>query len=430
MVVDLTEVEDAPAGEAGRESETASLASLREALARKRKERREAERKVAALREEEQDLELLIEGIEDQEESARRARNRPDWAGAFKWDQQVERLLAQTFRLPGFRPLQREVINATLSKWDTLVLMPTGGGKSLVYMLPALVEAGVTLVVSPLISLMHDQVTQLAEVGVRAELLCQHTDKDLVKRIHDDLCSPKSDLRLLYATPERVVKSKTLISRLEKAHKQGLLQRIVIDEAHCISQWGHDWRQDYTKLGFFKKQFPEVPIMALTATATRKVEEDIKESLHTQKCERFCKSVDRPNLQYEVQLKAPSADEANQAIYDVIAQRFPAQPGIVYCFSKKEAETVAHFLQGKGVRAKFYHADLDLYGTDARGNSGRMEVFEQWSKGRVQVVVATIAFGMGINKLDVRFVIHHTMSKSISAYYQEAGRAGRCVPDY
>ena len=288
-------------------------------------------------------------------------------------------------------------------------------------------------------------------MGVRAELLCQHTDKELVKKIHDDLCSPKSDLRLLYATPERVVKSKTLISRLEKAHKQGLLQRIVIDEAHCISQWGHDWRQDYTKLGFFKKQFPEVPIMALTATATRKVEEDIKESLNTQKCpnsekysplyllyrnrgtdfengarcERFCISVDRPNLQYEVQLKASSADDANQAIFDVIEDRFQGEPGIVYCFSKKEAENVAHFLQGKGIRAKFYHADLDLYGTDAGGNSGRMEVYEQWSKGHVQVVVATIAFGMGINKPDVRFVVHAGLPKSIESYYQETGRAGR-----
>ena len=132
-------------------------------------------------------------------------------------------------------------------------------------------------------------------------------------------------------------------------------------------------------------------------------------------------------MQYEVQLKASSADDANQAIFDVIEHRFQGEPGIVYCFSKKEAENVAHFLQGKGIRAKFYHADLDLYGTDAGGNSGRMEVYEQWSKGHVQVVVATIAFGMGINKLDVRFVIHHTMSKSISAYYQEAGRAGRCV---
>jgi ATP-dependent helicase YprA (DUF1998 family) len=158
-VVDLTEE-----GTEGRMEGEKSLASLREALIRKRKERREAERRVAALREEEQELEAAIEGIEDQEERARRARNRPDWAGAFAWDQQVDRLLQQTFKLPRFRECQREIINATLSKWDTLVLMPTGGGKSLVYMLPALVEAGVTLVVSPLISLMHDQVTHKSKI--------------------------------------------------------------------------------------------------------------------------------------------------------------------------------------------------------------------------------------------------------------------------
>ena len=161
-VVDLTE--EGPDGKEGMMEVDKSLASLREALSRKRKERREAERRVAALREEEQELELLIEGIEDQEESARRARNRPDWAGAFAWDQQVDRLLQQTFKLPRFRACQREIINSTLSKWDTLVLMPTGGGKSLVYMLPALVESGVTLVVSPLISLMHDQVTHKSTI--------------------------------------------------------------------------------------------------------------------------------------------------------------------------------------------------------------------------------------------------------------------------
>jgi ATP-dependent DNA helicase Q1 len=205
------------------------------------------------------------------------------------------------------------VINATLEKQDTLVLMPTGGGKSLVYMLPALVQDGFTLVISPLISLMHDQVTQLRAVGVHAELLCQHTDKDRVKRIHDGLLSPKSDMRLLYVTPERIVKSKTLISKLEKASKLGLLQRFVVDEAHCISHWGHDWRQDYTKLGFLKKQFPDVPVMALTATATTKVEQDIQQSLHIEKAECFRNSVDRSNLEYEVKLKAADVDGSYQA---------------------------------------------------------------------------------------------------------------------
>ena len=175
---------------------------------------------------------------------------------------------------------------------------------------------------------------------------------------------------------------------MEKAHKNGLMQRVVIDEAHCISQWGHDWRHDYTKLGFFKKQFPDIPVMALTATATKKVEQDIKDSLHTQNCERFCNSVDRPNLQYEVLLKAPSAEDANLAIFNEINKRFPGQPGIVYCFSRKEAETVALFLQERGISAKFYHADMELYGADS-GATGRMEVYEQWSSGRVQVASCT-----------------------------------------
>ena len=259
---------------------------------------------------------------------------------------------------------------------------------------------------------------------MRAVLLCQYTDKDEVKRVHDNLVSAQSDLKLLYVTPERIVKSKSLIAKLEKAKKEGLLQRFVVDEAHCISHWGHDWRQDYTKLGFLKKQFETVPVMALTATATQKVQDDIKESLHLQKCECFRNSVDRPNLQYEVSLKPPGADDSHQAIFDAIEERFSGQPGIVYCFSKKEAEALATFLQRKGLRAKFYHADMELYGASA-GRSGRMEVYAEWSDGRVQVIVATIAFGMGINKLDVRFVMHHSMSKSVSAYYQEAGRAGR-----
>ncbi|EKX33617.1 hypothetical protein GUITHDRAFT_39919, partial [Guillardia theta CCMP2712] len=341
-----------------------------------------------------------------------------DWSKDFEWSGETRSVLRDVFRLSSFRPLQEEIINATLSNKDTLVLLPTGGGKSLVYMLPAVMRKGLTLVVSPLISLMHDQVSQLRQLGIRAALLCSASDKMETKQIHDEIACEGSSLKLLYVTPERVAKSKTLLSKLEKCWKMSLLQRVVIDEAHCISQWGHDFRGDYTKLGIFKLQYPDVPVMALTATATSKVQEDIKDSLQISFCETFRASVDRANLQFEVKEKASNQAASMQQVAEEILSRFTNMPGIVYCFSKKEAEQLAQYLQEQGIRARFYHADL---GVQMRS----LYVYEDWSSGRIQVVVATIAFGMGINKLDTRFVIHHTMSKSLSAYYQEAGRAGR-----
>jgi len=365
------------------------------------------------------DLELELEALR-----SAASHTATDWQRKFEWTDKATDILQNTFKLDSFRPLQLEIINAALSGRDVLVILPTGGGKSLVYQLPVLITPGFTLVISPLISLMHDQVLQLRQIGVRAELMCSHTSTDEAREIYQAMLTRDSGLRLLYVTPERLVKSKTLMSKLDKAHEARLMSRAVVDEAHCISQWGHDWRQDYTRLGLLKTQFRGLPVMALTATATPRIQQDVVGSLGLELCEVFRASVDRPNLRYEVMMKG-AGDEGMAAVADLIAGDFPGQSGIVYCFSKKEAEALAALLQGRGISARFFHSELELVSAPGSARAGRLQVHEDWAAGRLQVVVATIAFGMGINMLGCRFVIHHSMSKSISAYYQEAGRAGR-----
>lgn len=228
---------------------------------------------------------------------------------------------------------------------------------------------------------------------------------------------------LLYVTPERVAQSKAFLSRLEKASQASRLARIVVDECHCISHWGHDWRHDYVKLGILREQLPGVPILALTATATARVRRDVQSSLLIQGCELFTASVDRPNLRFQALPKPDGAAEAAALVVALVRGRFSEQAGIVYVFSKKEADALAASLVGAGVRAQVYHADLSLH--DADGVSGRHDVHARWADGRTHVVVATVAFGMGVNHSHVRFVLHHSMPRSVSALYQEAGRAGR-----
>ncbi|XP_021725557.1 mediator of RNA polymerase II transcription subunit 34-like [Chenopodium quinoa] len=341
-----------------------------------------------------------------------------DWSGSFGWDSEAEDLRLKIFGISSYRANQREIINAVMSGRDVLVIMAAGGGKSFCYQLPAVLRDGVCLVVSPLLSLIQDQVMGLIALGVPAYMLTSTTSKEDEKFIYKALEKNEGDLKILYVTPEKISKSKRFMSKLEKCHHAGRLSLIAIDEAHCCSQWGHDFRPDYKNLGILKTQFPTVPVIALTATATKKVQLDLMEMLHIQKCVTFISSVNRPNLFYMVREKSSVGKVVVDEIADFISGSYPNnESGIVYCFSRKECEQVAKELREKRIKADFYHADMEV--------RDRENVHMRWSNGKLQVIVGTVAFGMGINKPDVRFVIHHSLSKSMETYYQESGRAGR-----
>lgn len=338
------------------------------------------------------------------------------------WSQEVKTVLRDRFHLRGFRPNQLEAIDATLGGKDTFILMPTGGGKSLCYQLPSIVSSGrtqgVTIVVSPLLSLMQDQVDHLQKLNIKAFVMNGESDPAEKSWIIGQLSNRGGEgMELLYITPEMINKNQTLVRALEKLHRRNKLARLVIDEAHCVSQWGHDFRPDYKELGEVRTRLPGVPVMALTATATENVKVDVMHNLKMNGCEVFLQSFNRPNLTYEVRPKGKN-DEVLASIAETITSSYRNQCGIIYCLARKTCEKVAEDLQQKyGLKAKHYHAAMDA--------QAKAQVQHDWQMGRCHVIVATIAFGMGIDKPDVRFVFHHSIPKSLEGYYQETGRAGR-----
>jgi len=314
-------------------------------------------------------------------------------------------ILRTVFGYDQFKPSQREVIENVLQKRDTLAIMPTGGGKSLCYQIPALIFPGLTVVVSPLIALMKDQVEQLHELGVPALFLNSSLSTEEYQSNMERVRS--GEIKLLYVAPETL-----LTTRLFNLIASLPLECLTIDEAHCISEWGHDFRPEYRQLVQVRERFPGAVCLALTATATSRVREDIKAQLAFQSSNEFVVSFNRENLFIEVQAKRDSAGQTLDFL-----KKFPQQSGIIYCFSRKQVDDLTDFLVRKGFSALPYHAGLE---DDIRKRNQ-----ERFIRDDVQVIVATIAFGMGINKPDVRFILHYDMPKSIEGYYQEIGRAGR-----
>ena len=315
-------------------------------------------------------------------------------------------ILSRVFGYPHFRGAQQQIVEHVTGGGDALVLMPTGGGKSLCYQMPALLRDGTAIVVSPLIALMQDQVDALRQLGVRAAFLNSSLPIDEQARVERALLADELDL--LYVAPERLLTERFL----------NLLDRIVvalfaIDEAHCVSQWGHDFRPEYVQLNRLHERWPAIPRVALTATADAPTRNEIIQRLNLAQAEQFVSSFDRPNIRYRIVEKA----QPRQQLLDFLRTEHPRDAGIVYCLSRKKVEDTAAFLKRQGFYALPYHAGLSP--EQRRANQA------EFLRGEGVVIVATIAFGMGIDKPDVRFVAHLDLPKSVEAYYQETGRAGR-----
>ena len=316
-------------------------------------------------------------------------------------------ILKTYYGYDSFRPLQEEIICHAVGGGDALVLMPTGGGKSLCYQIPALMLEGTAVVVSPLISLMKDQVDALRSNGIRAEALNSSNDSVTDAEIYQRIC--RGEVKILYLSPER------LVGEMEWLRQNVRVSLIAIDEAHCISQWGHDFRPEYTQLGCLRNVFPSAPILALTATADKTTKLDILKQLNLREPRVFVSSFDRPNLSLDVRRSYTSKDRLG-VIKDTIL-RHKGESGIIYCLSRKATQQLAEKLSESGFNVGVYHAGMTAL--------QRTRVQEDFINDRIDVICATIAFGMGIDKSNVRFVIHNNLPKSIESFYQEIGRGGR-----
>ena len=320
--------------------------------------------------------------------------------------QRALQILQTVFGYPAFRGQQADIVEQVASGGDALVLMPTGGGKSLCYQIPALLRDGVGVVVSPLIALMQDQVDALAEVGVRAAFL--NSTQTFEETLRIERMVRTGELDLVYVAPERLMTPRCL-ELFESSH----ISLFAIDEAHCVSQWGHDFRPEYIRLSILHERFPHVPRIALTATADQVTRAEIAQRLQLEEARQFVSSFDRPNIRYSIVEKA----NGRKQLLDFISAEHPGDSGIVYCLSRKKVEETAEFLNENGIRALPYHAGMEY---SLRANNQARFLREDNI-----VMVATIAFGMGIDKPDVRFVCHLDLPKSLEGYYQETGRAGR-----
>ena len=313
--------------------------------------------------------------------------------------------LKKYFGYEAFRPLQADIIQAVYDKRDALVLMPTGGGKSVCFQIPAITLEGVAVVVSPLIALMKDQVEGLSANGIPAAFINSSISNDQIRNVENALMA--GYIKLLYVSPEKLVSQgfQPLLKRLK-------INLFAIDEAHCISSWGHDFRPEYTQLRFLKEQYPDVPLIALTATADKLTRKDIVEQLQLRDPATFIASFDRPNISLQVR---PGQKRFEQIVE--FLKKHPKQSGIIYCLSRKGCEGLAEKLNAKGFKASYYHAELS--------SAQRSKVQEDFINDRTPIVCATIAFGMGIDKSNVRFVIHYNLPRNLEGYYQEIGRGGR-----